>query len=180
MIENNISLFIQYMISRHKQKYLVPKDQILYLKDLSANRSVYQDYGWKNTGTIFKSHLISYAIEFLREELDTEVDEDGNIKKITFGVERIPDPMLLKEMASYHEGLNVDRLVAFSSLIAFAKVQQANRGYIKRRDEESYKNLEKSENLYKLNKSPFTHVGGSTKKSSNRGRSGRNPFRNIK
>jgi len=67
LIENNISLFIQHMIAKRKQKYLVPKQQILFLKDLGSNKTVYQEYGWKNTGTLFKQHLISYAIEFLRE-----------------------------------------------------------------------------------------------------------------
>jgi hypothetical protein len=37
LVENNISLFIQYMIHRKKQKYLVPKGQIMFLKDLGSN-----------------------------------------------------------------------------------------------------------------------------------------------
>jgi len=158
IVENNISLFIQHMIAKRKQKYLVPKQQILFLKDLGSNTSVYQEYGWKNTGTLFKSHLISYAIEFIREQIDEETDENGEIISLTLGVERIPDIMLLKEMSSYFPGLNVDRLVAFSALIAFAKVQQSNRGYVKRveRDENS---LEKSKNLYKLKYNPFRNVG---------------------
>ena len=41
VIENNISLFIQYMISRKKQKYLVPKSQIMFLKDLGSNTNVF-------------------------------------------------------------------------------------------------------------------------------------------
>ena len=32
IVENNISLFIQHMIARKKQRYLVPKQQILFLK----------------------------------------------------------------------------------------------------------------------------------------------------
>ena len=157
IVENNISLFIQYMIAKKKQKYLVPKQQILFLKDIGSNKSVYQEYGWKNTGTLFKSHLISYAIEFLREEIDAEHDEEGNVISSTLGVERIPDPMLLKEMLSYYPGLNVDRMVAFSALIAFAKVQQSNRGYSKRKETET--SLHKSENLYKLKYSPFKNLG---------------------
>jgi len=157
IVENNISLFIQYMIAKKKQKYLVPKQQILFLKDIGSNKTVYQEYGWKNTGTLFKSHLISYAIEFLREEIDAEHDEEGNVISSTLGVERIPDPMLLKEMLSYHPGLNVDRMVAFSALIAFAKVQQSNRGYSKRKETET--SLHKSENLYKLKYSPFKNIG---------------------
>jgi len=158
IIENNISLFIQHMIAKRKQKYLVPKQQILYLKDLGSNNAVYQEYGWKNTGTLFKSHLISYAIEFIREQIDQETDENGEVMNITLGVERIPDPMLLKEMLAYYPGLNVDRLVAFSALIAFAKVQQSNRGYAKRVEREDGNNLENNKNLYKLKYRPFRNM----------------------
>jgi hypothetical protein len=155
VVENNISLFIQHMIRRRKQKYLVPKQQIVFLKDLGSNKSVYQEYGWKNTGTLFKSHLISYALEFIRESIDDELDENGEIINQTFGVERIPDPLLLKEMLSYYPGLNVDRLVAFSALIAFAKLQQSNRGYAKRKESETPETLQNSENLYKLKYNPL-------------------------
>jgi hypothetical protein len=159
IVENNISLFIQHMIAKRKQKYLVPKQQILFLKDLGSNRTVYQEYGWKNTGTLFKNHLISYAIEFLREEIDEDLDDNGDVMGITLGINRIPDPMLLKEMHAYYPGLNVDRLVAFSALIAFAKVQQSNRGYAKRNETEGVNKLENSKNLYKLKYSPFRNLG---------------------
>jgi len=161
IVENNISLFIQHMISRKKQKYLVPKQQILFLKDLGSNRTVYQEYGWKNTGTLFKQHLISYAIEFLRENIDEELDDNGEVISQTFGVERIPDPMLLKEMLAYYPGLNVDRLVAFSALIGFAKIQQSNRGYSKRKESDINKPLDNSQNLFKLKYSPFSNIGRS-------------------
>jgi hypothetical protein len=178
IIENNISLFIQHMIAKRKQKYLVPKQQILFLKDLGSNASVYQEYGWKNTGTLFKNHLISYAIEFIREQIDEETDENGEVISLTLGVERIPDIMLLKEMSAYFPGLNVDRLVAFAALIAFAKVQQSNRGYVKRveRDENS---LEKSKNLYKLKYSPFRNVGRSGRSTGNK-KISKKAFKNFK
>jgi hypothetical protein len=160
LIENNISLFIQYMIQRRKHKYLVPKNQIVFLKDLGANANVYQEYGWKNTGTLFKAHLLSYAIEYTREELDQETMEDGTVVRTTYGIERIPDPMLLKEMREYALGVNVDRLVSFCALVAFMKIQQSNRGYLKKTVmDDSKKNLQKSENLFKLNSSPFRHMG---------------------
>ena len=178
VIENNISLFIQYMISRKKQKYLVPKSQILFLKDLGANANVFQEYGWKNTGVLFKSHLLSYVIEYTREELDTVTKEDGTIVKTHYGIERIPDPMLLKEMQAYVEGLNVDRLVSFSALIAFMKIQQSNRGFAKRTImDEASKNLQKSENLYKRPISAFKHMG---RNNSSFNKVSRNPFKNLK
>ena len=160
LVENNVSLFIQYMISQRKQRYLVTKDQILFLKDIGSNASVYQQYGWRNTGTLFKAHLLSYAIEFLREETDHDYKTDGTVVKTTYGVSRIPDPMLIKEMLAYREGLNVDRLVAFTALVAFAKIQQSNRGYLKRR-EVTPESLDKSKDLYKLKVGAFRHIGKS-------------------
>ena len=177
IVENNVALFIQYMISRKRQKYLVPKDMILFLKDIGANRNVFQEYGWKNVGTIFKGNLLSYGIEFLKEELDTETTSDGTIIKTTYGVERIPDMMLLKEMQAYREGLNVDRMVAFCALIAFAKVQQSNRGYAKRVEQPNQK-LENSQKISKLNWGPFRHIGQSS--SSSTARPSRSPFKNLR
>jgi len=159
IVENNISLFIQHMIAKRKQKYLVPKAQILFLKDLGSNKTVYQEYGWKNTGTLFKQHLISYAIEFLREEIDQETDAEGNVLNTTLGITRIPDPMLIKEMLAFYPGLNVDRLVAFSALVAFVRIQESNRGYLKRTESDDANSLDKSKNLHKLKYSPFRNIG---------------------
>jgi hypothetical protein len=179
VIENNISLFIQYMISRKKQRYLVPKSQIMFLKDLGANANVFQEYGWKNTGTLFKQHLLSYAIEYTKEELDVETKTDGTIVRTKYGIERIPDPMLLTEMREYADGVNVDRLVSFAALVAFMRIQQANRGYAKRVImDDAAKNLQKSENLFKLNRSPFRHMGQG--RSMLGGGMQRSPFKNIK
>jgi hypothetical protein len=87
--------------------------------------------------------------------------------------------MLIKEMREYAIGVNVDRLVSFAALVSFMKIQESNRGYGKRTImDDAAKNLQKSENLFKLNKSPFRHMGrgqlniGQTMK--------RSPFKNFK
>jgi hypothetical protein len=179
IVENNISQFINHMIYRKKQKYLVPRSQILFLKDIGANANVFQEYGWKNTGTLFKSHMLSYAIEFIKEELYSDEDENGKVFKTVYGIERIPDPMLLKEMMAYRDGVNVDRLVSFAALVAFAKVQQANRGYKKRYEESGGKKLDNNNNFSKLNRSPFRHIGGASGSSSGM-RVPKLPFRNLR
>ena len=178
VVENNVALFIQYMISRKKQKYLVPKDMILFLKDIGANRNVFQEYGWKNVGTLFKGNLLSYGIEFLKEELDHETKADGEIVKTIYGVERIPDPMLLKEMQAYRDGLNVDRIVAYCALVAFAKVQQSNRGFSKR-IEVTNPNLVNSQKFSKLNWGAFRHMGQTRSSEPGMQKPSRNPFKNI-
>jgi len=178
LVENNISLFIQHMIAVRKQKYLVPKDQMLFLKNVGANKTVYQDYGWKNTGTLFKDHMISYCIEFLKEQLDVEQTDDGEVTNIVYGVERIPDIMLMKEMSQYHDGLNVDRLVSFAALVAFVRIQESNRGYKRVIEEQVALNLDKSQNLLKLKGNPFSNIGGPKRRSS--GRKGRSGFKNLR
>lgn len=180
IVENNVSLFIRHMIDKKKQRYLVPKNQIVFLKELGSNNNVFQDYGWRNTGALFRSHLLSYLIEFLKEELDVITKEDGSIIKTIYGIERIPDIMAMKEMQAYTDDLNVDRLVALSALIAFAKVQQSNRGYKKRTERLDNNKLQKSENLFKLDRGGmFRHMG--------KPRSGtgtysikKSPFKNIR
>ena len=179
IVENNISQFINHMINRKKQRYLVPRNKIVFLKDVGANANVFQEYGWRNTGTLFKNHMISYTIDYLTEEIDHIQKDDGTTVKINYGVERIPDIMLLKEMQAYQDGLNVDRLVSFAALVSFVKIQQANMGYSKRvvMDEAS-KNLQKSENLYKLKSSPFKHMGRSGHGVNQK--LNRSPFKNLK
>ena len=178
VVENNVSQFLIYMIAQRKQKYLVPKSQIMFLKEISANTNVYQEYGWRNVGTIFKMNLIPYGVQFMNEEIDQVFKPDGEIVKTTFGVERIPDIMVLKEALAYREGLNVDRLVAYCALVAFARVQQSNRGYTKR-VENQQSNLENSTKKGKLNMTPFRNMGGAGM-SSHRINKPRNPFKNLR
>jgi hypothetical protein len=87
--------------------------------------------------------------------------------------------MVMVEMQQYREGLNVDRLIALGALIAFAKVQEANRGIKKRLDTTDKKDLSKSENLYKFTNNPFRHIGGGSKVM-NDAKPVRNPFKNIR
>jgi len=60
------------------------------------------------------------------------------------------------------------------------RIQQSNRGFQKRTImDDAAKNLQKSENLYKLKSSPFRHMGNKRKKvKSNTYR--RSPFKNLK
>jgi hypothetical protein len=113
----------------------------------------------------------------MEEEIDVVTKEDGEVVKVHFGVERIPDVMLLKEMQQYRDGLNVDRLVAFCALVAFAKVQESNRGYSKRKEHEEEKNLQITNKNSKLFMSPFRNLGGVGSSSSSM-KKPRNPFKN--
>jgi hypothetical protein len=179
VVEVNISGFIQHMKHKKKTKYLVPGDQMIFRKDFGATtNNTPVEFGWRNIGTVFSKDYLNYAVDFLKEELHEEVLSNGNTIK-TFGIERIPDIMLLKEMEAYTKGLNVDRLVAFSALTAFLKVQQAVRGN-KKIKEDLDKNKDKNRrdvNPYEIKKSAFKHLGQQQKGTAYR--PDRNPFKNF-
>jgi hypothetical protein len=178
IVENNVPLFIQYMQFKRKQKYLVPSTQMLFSKEIQQSKTQFQQYGWRNVSTIFKSIMLSYLIEYLREELDEETDDNGKVYKKYYGISRIPDYMALVEMEHYQPGVNVDRLISLGALIAFVRIQEASRGLKKRTEYDNEEHLEKSENLYKLNRSPFRHIGGANQSLSMQ--KPRNPFKNFR
>ncbi len=72
-----------------------------------------------------KKILLSYAVDSLSEELFPETDKEGNVVRIHYGVEKIRDLMLLKEMQLYQDGLNVDRIISYIILQGWIKSLQA-------------------------------------------------------
>lgn len=177
VVEANVSQFILYMIDKKKQRYLVPVDQMLFFKELSSYSSTYQSYGWKNTGTVFKSHILNYLIDYCSEVIEQETKPDGEVVRTTYGIERIPDIMAMEEMLAYRDKVNVDRIVALAALIAFAKVQQSNIGFRKMIDNQDSKKLQNQEKFSTLYKSPFRHIGGNK---SNMSSPNRSPFKNYR
>lgn len=178
VVENNVPLFIQYMQFKRKQKYLVPSTQIVFSKEIQASKTQFQQYGWRNVSTIFKTVMLNYLIEYLREELDEEIGDDGKVYKKHYGISRIPDYMCMIEMEHYRPGVNVDRIVSLASLITFVRIQEASRGLKKRVEYDNEEYLDKSENLYKLSKSPYRHMGANSESLSMK--KPRNPFKNFK
>lgn len=176
LVENNISLFIQHMIAKRKQKFLIPKKMVSYVKELES-KSGFQEYGWRNTGNTFRHLLLNYLIEFLKEETDEITKEDGEIIKKIYGIERIPDIMALEEMLAYHDKLNVDRLVALAALVAFLVMFQSNTGYARRIDTDEDNQLDKSEKMTNLNKTPFRNIG---KSGGGLNKPRRSPFKNVR
>lgn len=156
VVEANVDSFIKHMISRKKQKYLARKDDLPFLKEISANKSFYGDYGVKMTQTV-KTYIFNTIIEYLKEEIDIRRNNAGEELGKVFGVERIKDVMLLKEMALYNDKLNVDRLISFGLVLSLAKSRQVNGLIIKRND---IKVTKEDPSKYVVVKSPFRHIGG--------------------
>ena len=174
LVEANVGLFFTHMILKNKTKYLVPSNQMLFNKELLSKSDISHPYGWKNFGNVFTKHILPYGIEYLSEILSSEQLPNGDFVNIRYGIERIPSKMLLKEMKSYHPGLNVDRIISYASLIAFVKIQNASRRVIRRSESKP----EDTKDLYKISRNSFRSVGRSL--SSSNTRPNRQAFKNLK
>jgi hypothetical protein len=180
LCENNKPGFINYMIAKKRQKYLVFKDEMVFDKDLGLIQNGQQKYGITMTVRLWKI-LLEYAVNSLSEVLYEETDEDGNVTRIHYGVERILDIMTLKEMQVYQPGMNADRLVSYALLMAFVKVQQAA-GRIRKKVERTNDTVENPSKMitFKGNdRSIFRNIERGNNGTFRQIR-GRSPFRNIK
>ena len=177
LVEVNVSLFIQYMQFHRKHKYLVPSSQMVFTKDAIQTSNQHHSYGWRNISTVFKNSVLPHLIAYLSEVLDEEFDDEGNSIAKLHGISRIPDKMAIVEMEQYQPGVNVDRIVSLAALIAFVKIQEANRGLVGRIENEDTEHLHNSDKMYKLKSSPFKNIGKSRQSSA---RPNRSPFKNIR
>ncbi len=164
VVENNVDNFIKHMIQRHKQKYLATKADLPFLKEINTNTESYQEYGVRTNPTMW-THYINKILEYLKEELGVESKADGDILRTIYGVERIPDSRLVKELLGFVDSKgNYDQVVTLGLVVALAKSRQAN-GLITKIKEET--KVVKSAS-YNKSHSPF------------RSSSTRNPFKNLK
>jgi hypothetical protein len=148
--------FIQHCIDTNcAHKYLVPQPRFLY--EIHANSTVHRSYGIHMTEGI-KSHIFGCIKRYMEDVLKVEKDEEGETKEI-LGVRKIIDPMLIEEMIKYEPGVNVDRIIAFGLVLAYA--QSLDKHPLTSQKDNRYKELARP---YQRNaKNPFS--------------SGRNPFR---
>lgn len=155
IVEANVQDFINYMVEKNLgPKYLVKKNEMVFLKEYNLNNMTYNEYGWKNTNNIFKTVMMPFLINFLNEVIYEEFDDDGNVTSRIFGVRRIPDKMVILEMLGYNGKVNVDRIVSLTALVCYLKAQEANHMTPVRYDSDD--NLENNKKNYKLNRSPFS------------------------
>ena len=179
LCENNKPGFINYMRSKKRQKYLVFKDEMIFDKELDMKLSGNERYGVTMTPRLWKV-LLEYAVNSLSEVMHEEKDQEGNVTKIHYGVERITDPMILKEMQVYQQGMNADRLISYALLIAYVKILQAA-GRMRKKLERSNDKLENPSKMVRFkgeDRPLFQNIGRSG--NGNMMSPNRNPFKNIR
>lgn len=178
--ENNKPSFINYMRSKKRQKYLITKDEMISDKEVSDTQKGHQPYGVTMTTKLWKT-LLEYAVNSLSEVLWEDRDpKTGEITLIHYGVERITDIMLLKEMQLYYQGLNVDRIITYALLQGLIKSFQAA-GRIKKKVTRTNDKLENPTKITTLkggDRQIFNHIGRVGTLAMQK--MNRSPFKNIR
>lgn len=123
LVEVNVSSFVEHMIRKRKQKYLLRKSDVALINEMNFNQSTHTVYGITATPAS-NQKLIELIIEYLKESQDTVFDETtGEVIKTVKGVDRIRDYMALYEMREYVEDLNVDRMMALGYALMAGRSQ---------------------------------------------------------
>ncbi len=128
-IENDNKNFIEWMIGKKQQNCMMRRREFNLGKETFAKSSISTiEYGLRTGTKDMKNYLISLAIEYVSEEIGNRVDTDTGKTVPIYGVERIKDEMLLREMLDYTPRKNVDRIVSFA-IALFASRSNTNRGF---------------------------------------------------
>ena len=126
LVENNNRNYIEWMIKENERTCLMRKSDVPISKELIYNSNVSGvEYGINVTR--LKDYLISLAIEYISEVIGTRFNEKTGESTSIYGVTRIKDKMLLKEMLEYSSKKNTDRLDSFCLALLAAK-SNTNRG----------------------------------------------------
>jgi len=130
VVESDQSSFIDWMIAE-KQNYrhrLLKRSQVPILKDLVPNSAIGDEYGVRmNTGgtsSRVKDYMHTKIIDYVSDVLSERYLEDGT-KIPIYGVERIKDQMLIKEMLNFNAKGNYDRIVSFGLALLTAAVYES-------------------------------------------------------
>jgi YD repeat-containing protein len=134
-IESDDGAFIEWMKGKKEHHMMFKRNQFPFLKDLIPNSSIGDEYGIRmNTGGTVsrtKQFIFSSMVEYINEvmgeiTIDGYLDPEGNVvKQKIYGVERLKDQMLIKELLNYGKG-NFDRVIAASIAIATGRAYEAS------------------------------------------------------
>jgi len=156
--EKNKPGFITYMQLRKRQHYLAHIDEMVFDKEYQMRNNLFQAYGWYNTPGLWNK-ILQYGIDSVSEEYFILKDAKGK-EEVVYGVERIPDINLLKQMLEYNSDDNFDCIIAYCALMAFASTQERIMGArrIKRQNDE-LNNKQKLKRNLESGKDIFSNIG---------------------
>jgi hypothetical protein len=126
-IESDDGAFIEWMKGKKEHAMMFKRSQFPFLRDVVPNSKIGDEYGIRmGTGggkeSKVKLFLFSSMTEYINEIMGERTLPDGSKFK-DYGVERIKDSMLIKELSMYGKG-NFDRLISAGIAIATGRAYE--------------------------------------------------------
>lgn len=132
-IENDQSAFIEWLINKGERLHILKRSEMPILGEIVKGSRIGEEYGFR-TGSgrsKIKDYMYEALATYCSEEIGTVFDDEGRPRTL-YGVNRIRDKMLLKEMLGWSDRANTDRIVAFSAALLAARTNTYRRNLVKR------------------------------------------------
>lgn len=128
-VENDQPVYVEWLINENATKYLMRRSDMPILKEWVPKSQIMEEYGWRtgSGNSRVKEHLLELVVMYCKEVIGTRFNKITGKSENIYGVTRIKDEMLLKEMLNY-DGSNADRLIAFGGVLMAAR-SNTNRGF---------------------------------------------------
>ena len=138
LVENNVTSFIDHMRSKNLDaKYLMPSSEAknIWGADVDVETSVQRMYGiYMAPNGKLRSLIMNKIKDYIQDVLDVVKIDEEKVVKTVYGVERIQDIGMIREILGYKKGMNTDRLVAFGLVLSICEMY-INSGIISEFDE---------------------------------------------
>lgn len=158
LVENNVNWFIEEAIKIKKQHRIAKTPQ--WVRDMTPQGTSYQTkpYGVVTTPKLIEK-ILDVVSKYLKEPIYTEYNEETGQPTIHYGVERINDLQLLRELVNYrpkkeYEKGNYDSLYSFALALLQAEYNEV-RGIIPKDIKENKNFSQKNAKL--MLRSRFSH-----------------------
>lgn len=127
-IENDQPAYIEWLFGKDEQHRIMKRSEMPILKDWVPKSRINEEYGWRtgSGNSTVKNKLYDLVAQYCDEEISVTFDPVTGESKPVYGVTRIKDAMLLKEMLDFNNS-NADRIIAFGGVLMAAKAN-TNRG----------------------------------------------------
>ena len=158
LVENNVNWFIEEAIKIKKQHRIAKTPQ--WVRDMTPQGTSYQT---KPFGVVMTAKLMEKILDaiskYLKEPLHTEYDVNTGEPTVHYGIERINDLQLLRELVNYrpkkeYEKGNYDALISFGLALLHAEYNEV-RGIIPKDIKENKNFSQKNAKL--MLRSRFSH-----------------------
>ena len=116
LVENANPGIINYHNNKNKEWLL--QDEMSTIKGINTSSQVKRRKGYHPTKEV-AAHGNKLILEYCMEVLGYEYKDDGTVSRTIYGLERIKDPGLIKELIAYNSEDNFDRLTAFRGCLLF-------------------------------------------------------------